>query len=233
MKILIAGMKHSGSTMLLNGLKYWIKLKQISDITISKKHYFSVPDEENFDKIFTTFRDVRDVSISHFHRFIGLDSYKNCSKNEIKKKIALHGIYLFINSMYENISLYYSWYNKGIPVYYEKMMADEKKEWKKILNDLSFTYTDEEIDKLVTNLKTSFNNVKYKNLDEYVENETLSNQKIGENMLTASHNTSGGKTQKYKDFFSKTQLKLIHSEEFIDSFVKTYENILSSFEFRN
>ena len=230
MKILIAGMKHSGSTMLLNGLKYWIEYKKISDINIAKRHSFSISDGEYFDKIFITSRDVRDVSISHFHRFIGLDTYKKCSIKEMKEKIMLHGIYLFINSMYENISLYYSWQNKGIPVYYEKMMADKKKEWKKILNDLSLPYTDEEIDKLVTYLNNSFDNVKYKNLDEYQENETTANKKIGENMLTASHNTSGGKTEKYKEFFSKTQLKLIHSEELIDNFVKTYDKILSSFE---
>ena len=82
-------------------------------------------------------------------------------------------------------------------------------------------------------MNNSFNNVKHKNSDEYEENETPANKKIGVNMLTASHNTSGGKTEKYKEFFSKTHLKLIHFEELIDNFVKTYDKILSSFEFVN
>ena len=219
-KVAVVGMKHSGSTLLWNILKIAYKNLGFPENHVSKNHTPGQDMKDNY-VIITTYRDVRDTAISGFLRFFFQKSYNET--DDMQYEIQNFGLHKFINYMHENITIFYdSLQGKNVNLYkYEDYKSNPVEyitnlfEYLNIYNDVDFvkkTIREAEEIKEDENLE--------KNLNEYQKN--LFNRP---QLLTKDHNTSGGRSEKYKDFFTKEQNDYILRDRRIHHFLSKYKYI--------
>lgn len=222
-KLAIVGMKHSGSTMIYNLLKHVLEKKNIPHI-LHKSHKFL-----NFDPdvdIICTFRDIRDVSISGFYRFIYNQSLHNNKKINAQEEIHKFGLYTFLERMHDSISYYNIWKSSGkvkLFIRYEDFKTDLKNQIQFVLEQLDFK-----------NIDLDFVNECLQHIEEFPKQNHLAmdlhdyfNRTFKQNdetipLLTKDHNTSNGKIGKYKDFFKKYQLKIIYKDPIVFDFLTSH-----------
>lgn len=218
----VVGMKHSGSTMIYNLLTFVLEQKyKVSDI---KKHVCKSHGFKQYDKdvrIILTLRDVRDTCISGFMRFDytqSLDSKETLQKTDFKKEVLKYGLYTFLHKMYENINYFNIWLSSDpIIIRYEDMQQDLKKNIHHLFIDLGIEHDDLFVQECINHV------MKFRERDDLAHN-LEEYHKIRENdtkipLLTKDHDTSGGKIGKYKDFFTKEQLEIIHEDPVIVPFL--------------
>lgn len=221
-------MKHSGSTMIFNVLRIaYKKLGKLinencndlnfSDVIINKSHTVSpIFINENY-KLITTIRDVRDTSISGFYRFIFQQSINK--KENIENEILKYGMTTFIDSMHENICLYYDSLNYSpIEFMYENYKNNPIESIQKlfesinIYNDIDFVKSCiDEVNKIKDDENLLNNLTEWKN--DYEKNF--------DKLLTKDHNTSNGSIKKYETFFNEKQNNLILEDPFIKNFLES------------
>lgn len=227
-KLAIVGMKHSGSTMIFNILRIaYKKLGKLinencndlnfSNVIINKSHTVSEKFIKENYKLITTIRDVRDTSISGFYRFIFQQSINK--KENIENEILKYGMTTFIDSMHENICLYYDSLNYSpIEFIYENYKNDPIESIQRlfesinIYNDIDFVKSCiDEVNKIKDDENLLNNLTEWKN--DY--------EKSLDKLLTKDHNTSNGSIKKYESFFNEKQNNLILEDPFIKNFLES------------
>lgn len=212
--ILICGPTQCGSTRTFNLIRLlfeknnikvasrWVQTRTPDiphDVLIVKCHDISLEDLKNYQCIILPVRDPRDASISRAKRFR--------NENQHSKNINLH-----IKFMTEYINLY-----RELKPY----------------TDMIFKYEDygiELIQKLANTLKLETNEVMIqdimKELDDLhnskdiVKRDNHRDKNYAKTLMSQNHNTSGGKSQKYLSYFTKTENETILKNNFILTFLK-------------
>jgi hypothetical protein len=237
--IAVVGMKHVGSTMVFNMIRIAYKLlekkindgnfteKQEFDIYVTKSHgidsfnhHILCEDEEcnnisaHVKKFVTVVRDIRDSAISGFLRFHFNQSVNK--KENLEKEIVKYGLNVFINSMHENILLYEKSLVKDPYVFqYEKYKENKIEEAIKLFEFLEIKSDKEFVAKVVD---ITENLPQDENLPIDLKDYTMNEKKL-DYLLTNDHNTSNGRSQKWKTFFTKEQLNIIMEEPLIRNYL--------------
>ena len=216
--ILIAGMAQSGSTRLYNciikiyeQLNYQIKcgfysqIKQpkfdMNKINIFKIHHYTRNiDPTDFDYIILPIRDVRDSSISTIMRH-------NLSLN----------VNTVIKESEDNIKLLNEWIDYADCI--AKYEEFNENFIKKLLNDLKLNLNNEQINTILLELNNMHNS------KTIVTKNTWDDIEFQKTLLSQSHNTSGGKSKKYKTFFTYKENQEILNNENIKNFLQKYNYI--------
>ena len=238
--IAVVGMKHVGSTMVFNMIRIAYKLlekkindgnfteKQEFDIYVTKSHgidsfnhHILCEDEEcnnisaHVKKFVTVIRDIRDSAISGFLRFHFNQSVNK--KENLEKEIVKYGLNVFINSMHENILLYEKSLVKDPYVFqYEKYKENKIEEAIKLFEFLEIKSDKEFVAKVVD---ITENLPQDENLPIDLKDYTMNDKKL-DYLLTNDHNTSNGRSQKWKTFFTKEQLNIIMEEPLIRNYLR-------------
>lgn len=182
-----------------------------------------IPDEHITNKIdirqfITVVRDVRDSSISSFFRFIYQKSINPI--REIRTEVIKLGLGYFLKSMHENVMLYEKSLITNPYVFrYEKYKMDPICETKRLLNHLNMDIHDDAFIMQVVDLTENYvhdENLPI-NLTDYKKRVVLRESKL-DYLLTKDHNTSDGQTQKWKDFFTEEQKRIILCEPILRDF---------------
>ena len=221
----VVGMKHSGSTMIYNLLFFVLEQKyKVSEPKnyIFKSHSFKKYDEDV--KIILTLRDVRDTCISGFLRFDyaqSLDPKESLQQVDFKKEVLKFGLFTFLHKMYENINYFNIWLSSDpIIVKYENMQKDMKGNIHRLFMDLGIEHDELFVQECIDHvMEFKDRNDLAHNLDEY---HKMRKDDIDVPLLTKDHDTSGGKIGKYKDFFTREQLEIIHEDPVIVPFLSLH-----------
>ena len=238
--IAVVGMKHVGSTMVFNMIRIAYKLlekkindgnfteKQEFDIYVTKSHgidsfnhHILCEDEEcnnisaHVKKFVTVIRDIRDSAISGFLRFHFNQSVNK--KENLEKEIVKYGLNVFINSMHENILLYEKSLVKDPYIFqYEKYKENKIEEAIKLFEFLEIKSDKNFVAKVVD---ITENLPQDENLPIDLKDYTMNDKKL-DYLLTNDHNTSNGRSQKWKTFFTKEQLNIIMEEPLIRNYLR-------------
>ena len=237
--IAVVGMKHVGSTMVFNMIRIAYKLlekkinngsyteKQEFDIFVTKSHEVEQFDHDiscnheecenkkiQIQKFVTVVRDIRDSAISGFLRFHFNQSVNK--KENLEKEVVKYGLNLFINSMHENILLYEKSLQKHPYVFqYEKYKANKIEEAIKLFEFLGIKSDKEFVAKVID---ITENYPQDENLPIDLKDYTMNDKNL-DYLLTNDHNTSNGRSQKWKSFFTKEQLDIIMEEPLIRNYL--------------
>jgi len=231
-KIAVVGMKHVGSTLLVNILRTAYRLlgRKLNDenknedeeVIVTKSHTILPQWIEKHYILITVIRDVRDASISGFLRFIYQQSInKDKSDETMKETIQKYGIQTFLDYMYHNLQLFYDSLEYNPIIFkYEEYKSQPISTVKKLFTELNI-YCSEPFLKEVIDIAESIKDKEdlYHNLHDWQVN--CVDKKI-DKLLTRDHNTSEGKTKKYKTFFSEEQNKIILKDPFVMEFLQEY-----------
>ena len=201
--------------------------KQEFDVFVTKSHEVTPFDNDmmsnckdcknkkiEITKFVTVVRDIRDSAISSFLRFHFNQSVNE--KTNLEKEVVKYGLNLFINSMHENIFLYEKSLEKDPFVFqYEKYKANKVEETTKLFEFLGIKFEKEFVAKVI---HFTENYPHDENLPIDLKDYTMNNKNL-DYLLTNDHNTSNGKSQKWKTFFTKEQLDIIMEEPLIRSYL--------------
>lgn len=223
----VVGMKHSGSTLLWNIIRLACNKLSVlnkdnendpSKLQLYKCHSISKAMEKNCH-IITTIRDIRDTAISGFLRFYfqkSINEYKN-----MEEEIMKYGLTVFIEYMHENLNLFYdSLQSDDVIIFkYEDYKQQPVNYIQNIFTKIGICPNEYFVQSVINEAeRMKDNDSLHKNLDRY----HFSNEENPDKLLTKDHNTSGGKTKKYKDFFSPFQNEIILKDKRIRTFLEKY-----------
>ena len=237
--IAVVGMKHVGSTMVFNMIRIAYKLlekkindgkyteKQDFDILVTKSHDVEIFDNDAFceddnckecrvdvKKFVTVVRDIRDSAISGFLRFHFNQSVNE--KENLEKEVVKYGLNLFINSMHENILLYEKSLLKDPYIFqYEKYKENKLQEVIKLFEFLDIQCDSEFVAKVVD---IAENYPQDENLPIDLKDYNMKEKSL-DYLLTNDHNTSNGKSKKWKKFFTEEQLNIFMEEPLIRNYL--------------
>lgn len=234
--ISVVGMKHVGSTMVFNMIRIAYKLlgKKVNDGNLTQcqdkfdvyvtkshsvEHYFDRADDSmEIKRHVTVIRDIRDSSISGFMRF---HLNQSMNKNlDLKKEIVKYGLNVFINSMIENIMLYEkSLVTDPYVFVYETYKKNKKKEATKLFEFLQIKIPDGQFMDKVIDIT-----------ENYVHNEHLpidlkdyqTRIQSLDYLLTKDHNTSNGRTEKWRQVFTPEQNDVMLEEPLIRDYLREH-----------
>ena len=211
-KIAVVGMKHTGSTMVWNAIRTAYSLLGY-DVLVNKSHEIRKMYIDDDYLLNSPYRDVRDSAISSFLRFRFLQSLNE--KKDLDQEIQRYGLFTFFQSMHENLALFYDTLSYDPILFcYEKYKTAPVQTLQALFRELKI-YDDESFVHRVVDIiekQPSGENLP-KDLYEYqIQDSPVS-------LLTQDHNTSGGRTQKYEDFFSAEQNEIILQDEAIREFL--------------
>lgn len=224
-------MKHCGSTLCMNIIKY-----TLSEMGYSEKQDGTFHKNDCYYKVFkfheimyahkTDFfskptivvmpiRDIRDSCISNFFRFHYDKKNHLIDTNQLA---FFYGLPLFLNSMLENIWLYYQWLpHVSLFFIYEEYYMNPLSTVHALLHDVfpKDAFHDDFVNTVIEKCFHSFDDTIAQNLKDY---RFL--QPANLPLLTMDHNTSGGMIEKYVDFFSDIHHELILKNENIKNWLK-------------
>ncbi|MBA43118.1 MAG: hypothetical protein CMF62_03800 [Magnetococcales bacterium] len=227
MKIIsVVGPTQSGSTLLFNLIRFilqnfyvidscWVEsfkkgeYDKNCEYLIVKAHGYDQELKNKSDLIFLPIRDFRDSAISHAKRFgNNSDVYK---KNNNKFNVKF-----YMKNIKDNIELFSKWKEYSNYIFnYEEYTKNNKKIIDEICHKFSLNLNQDQID---TVLKKSVELHKSKNI---VKVDDPNNILYKKTLISQSHNSSGGKINKYKKYFHNKINKLFLNDNKIKAFFKS------------
>jgi hypothetical protein len=245
----VLGMKHCGSTMIYSVLIDYFtslgyvcvnscqviqdpdsvfvhSLQDASYVCIVKRHDFDQSLVPKLAVCILPVRDVRDISISGFHRFcLGnkyLDHVREPLVREQHDNVLLFGLYYFIQSMNDNIHMFLQW-NSACPspifIKYEDLMMNKLHRFENIICKTTGIVCDVHIlERCIRdqeNMYTTKKNIP-KNLCEFSKSPDC------QHLLLQDHDTSGGQTKKYETYFNQYEQEIIMRDPRILSFLDIF-----------
>lgn len=205
-KITVVGTKQSGSTRLFNLLimlyehinkkvystyKYNHDKDSLYDIIINKCHNAPFEDLDKYNIILSPVRHLFDSAIS---------AKKRGFQNDYKK------------ACYQNIDLFNKFEKNTDKVFiYEKYSLDYIKD---LCNFLNITIEDNSISEIMKKLEDLHNS---KNI---VKTDNKNNELFKRTLLSQSHNTSGGRINKFLTEMSSEEIERLMNDQKIHTFLK-------------
>jgi hypothetical protein len=217
LKICIVGPHQCGSTRLFNLVRLLYQDKKVHscwsyqiksnddkkyDVIVSKKHFTNKEYLNKFDIVIMPYRDVRDAAISHHKKMI---SKGNRGFKSINSYITFCNHYINIfNSMLKHTNYLFK---------YEEYNLEYIK---KLCQFLKINKTDAELNNILIELD------KLHKSSQIVKYRNFKNTQYQKTLLTQSHNTANGKSNKYKTHFSLEENKKILQNTKIYNFLSKY-----------
>lgn len=215
-KIIIVGGTQCGSTRLFNfiriiferkGMKVlsrWIndikENKEDYDVVLIKAHDMDLGKCKEYDVVILPYRDIRDVYISTVTRW----GFKKDIIGEMMINLRLFRKFLKVADVLYKYENYGFNYNRKIV---DKIVGGIG--WGKgrlEISDEEIAYTMKELDYMHNNIKVRFDN--------------FENKEYREKLMCKKHNTSGGKSEKWRTYFSAEDNRKIIMNKDIRGFLK-------------
>jgi len=205
-KILIVGGTQCGSTRLFNFLRIIFEKKGLNvlsrwisdykdndqyDVCIIKAHDLNISICDQFDYVLLPYRDIRDAYISTVTRW------------PIKKD--------FIKEMLINLNLFKKFKRYAHFLFkYEEYCLEYNKN---LLNRINVESTDEDILNAMREIEYIHSKIK-------VTYDNFNNKEYRKTLMCKYHNTSGGKSEKWRKYFSEQDNRKIIMNKEIRGFLK-------------
>ena len=142
----------------------------------------------------------------------------------MEEEIMRYGLTTFIEYMHENLNLFYDSFqsNDAVIFKYEDYKKDPIQCIKNIFENIGICSDEFFVQSVINEAeKIKDSDSLHKNLNQYHFHKEENPDKL----LTKDHNTSDGKTKKYKDFFSPFQNDIILKDNRISAFLKKLRRI--------
>ena len=236
-KILICGIKQSGSTRVFNLIQKLFQKQNINvdscweknykkkrynkkcEVLIVKDHYYFLNNPIEFDYIILPLRDIRDCAISRTARTP--NNIKNIKKD--------------IDFMLESIDAFNGYYLKKT-IYNGKQIIPyviKYEDWgldllKQIQNYFNLDNSEKVLLQIMKELNDMLHSKTIVKTDNRRSKHYVKNKLYGiyqKTLLTREHNTSGGKSQKYLEYYTDEENKIITSNKIINNFLIEFEYI--------
>ena len=230
-QVMVIGMKHCGSTMIFNLLRIAYKAKGHDVALVDKGH--TVPKkrkEEESLKFIVPIRDLRDVAISGFLRFIFNTSLNGPCTDPVAETTRF-GLHTFIDYMQDNVLLTYEalLLPNTYSYRYEDFKENPVRETLRLFEFVGLPTDDADlVSKALEETNTYFDRTDLtNNLHEYQwKTQDKDKEDRKDVLLTRDHNTSGGKSRKYETFFTEAMNADILQNPIVHHFLEAYDYLL-------